>query len=197
MYDGAGAPNLSPQGSPRALASAGRRGGQRSILCGGVRWHCRYRSGVRWCGGFRGGVRWRGGFCCCGGGDGATGPGRAKTSMLGRKTVKGLFRDGATFEGVEAKGCANDTCLAAAEPPGLLPSSRPRRRGLLGAASAAVQAFRRLTATISSLDPTHNVKERQQWRMMAKGPSYSDTAPPRRTQTRREERSSAGSSLDR
>jgi hypothetical protein len=53
------------------------------------------------------------------------------------------FRDGAVIKGVEAKGCANDTRLATAEPPGRLPSGRPRRRRLPGAASAVVHAFRR------------------------------------------------------
>jgi hypothetical protein len=160
MFDGAGAPNRSPLGSSRALASAGRRGGRRSILCGGVRWRCGYHGGVRWHGGFHGGVRWRSGLSCCGGGDGAAGPGCAKTSALGRKTVLGLFSGGTVDEGVEAKGCANDTRLAAADPPGRLPGGRPRRRGLLGVASAAEHAFTRLTATISSLDPIRSMKER-------------------------------------
>jgi hypothetical protein len=177
MYDGAGAPNRSLQGSPRALASAGRRGGQRSIL--------------------RGGVRWR----FDGGGNGATGPRHVKTSVLGRKTGLGPFHGGAAIEGVEAKRCANDTCLAVAEPPGCLPSGRPRRRRLPGVTSAAVQAFRRLTATISSRGPTRKVKDQVPQRMTAKGPSYSSwssgTAPPRQTQTRRVERSSADSSLGR
>jgi hypothetical protein len=105
--------------------------------------------------------------------DGATSPGRAKTSALGRKTVQGLFRGGGAIEGVEAKGSANDTRLAAAEPPehsaaaeppGRLPGGQPRRLGLPGVASAVVQAFRRLTATTSSLDPCC-VKERPPQRM--------------------------------
>jgi hypothetical protein len=49
---------------------------------------------------------------------------------------------------------------AAAELPGRLPGGRPRRRGLPGMASAIVHAFRWLTATFSSLDPTWSVKER-------------------------------------
>ncbi len=105
----------SPQGSPRALAKAGRRGGQRSILWGGVR--------------------------CCGDGVGAAGPGHAKTSTLGRKTVLGPFRGSAASGGVVGKGCANVTRLAAAEPFGRLPGGQPRRRGLPAAASAAVQAL--------------------------------------------------------
>ncbi len=91
--------------------------------------------------------------------------------------------------------------MAAAESPGRLPGGRPRRRGLPGAASAVVQAFRRLMATISSLGPTWSVKERAPRQITAKGPSYSGcsggTAPPRRIQTRGAERSSAGSSLGR
>ncbi len=133
-----GEQNGSPQGSPRALASAGRRRGQRSILWGGVCWRCGYRGGFRsgCCGGFRCGGFRCGGFRCCRAVDGASGPGRAKTSALGRKTVPGPFRSG-VVEGVEAKGCANDTRLAAAEPfgrsaaaesPGRLPGGRPRRR---------------------------------------------------------------------
>jgi hypothetical protein len=43
----------------------------------------------------------------------------------------------------------------------------PRWRGLQGAASAAVHAFRWLAATISSLDPTLRVKERPLQRMTA------------------------------
>jgi hypothetical protein len=42
------------QGSPRTLASAGRRGGQRSILHGDACKRCGYRGG--------GGLCWRGGF---------------------------------------------------------------------------------------------------------------------------------------
>jgi hypothetical protein len=44
--------------------------------------------------------------------------------------------------------------------PGREPGGLPRRRGLPGVASAAVQALRRLTATTSSRDPTLMVKER-------------------------------------
>ncbi len=111
--------NGSPQGSPRALASAGKRGGQRYPL----RWcplALQIPRGVRWHGGFRGGVRWRGGFRYCGGVDGAAGPGHAKTSALDRKTVPGPLCGGAAIEGLEAKGCATDTRLATAEPPGRL-----------------------------------------------------------------------------
>jgi hypothetical protein len=45
-------------------------------------------------------------------------PGVQKTFALGRKTVLGPFRGGAVVEGVEAKGCANDTRLATADLPG-------------------------------------------------------------------------------
>jgi hypothetical protein len=57
------------QGSPRALASAGRRRDQRSNL--------------------RGRAHWRDGYHCCGDGEGAVVLGRAKTSSLGKKTVLG------------------------------------------------------------------------------------------------------------
>ncbi len=65
----------SPQGSPRALAMTGRRRGQRSNLFGGA--------------------RWRDGYHVCGGCEGAVGPGRAKTSLPGRKTVPGPSRGNA------------------------------------------------------------------------------------------------------
>jgi hypothetical protein len=58
--------------------------------------------------------------------------------------------------------------LAAAEPPGRLPGGQPRRRRLLGAVSAAVQAFRHLMVTISSQDPTRSVKERALQQRMSK-----------------------------
>ncbi len=129
-----------PQGSPRALASAGRRRGQRSNLLGGARW----RDGYRFCG-------------TC---EGAAGPGRAKTSSPGRKTVLGPSCGGAGKEGVETSGSENETRLVAAELPGCEPGSLPRRRRLPGMASAAVQALRRLTAMTSSRASTRMVKER-------------------------------------
>ncbi len=95
---------------------------------------------------------------------------------MGKKTVPGLFHGGAVVEGVEAKGCANVTRLAAAEPsgrsaaaelPGCLPGGRLRRRRWPGAASVVVHAFRWLAATISSLDLTWSVKERPPRRMTA------------------------------
>ncbi len=87
-------------------------------------------------------------------------PGHAKTSLLGKKTVPGQSRGGAGEEGGETSGSANETRLAAAGPPGHLPSSRLRCRGLPGVASASVQALKRLTETISTHDPTMMVKER-------------------------------------
>jgi hypothetical protein len=112
-------------------------------------------------------------------------PGVPKTSAMGRKMVPGQFRGSAVIEGVEAKGCTKDTRLAAAEVPGRLaaaelpgrspavelpgrlPGGWPRWRGLPGAASAVVHAFRRMTATISSLDPTWRAKEQQPRQMTA------------------------------
>jgi hypothetical protein len=138
------------KGSPRALASAGRRGGQ-----GSVRWHCRYCGSDRWRGRFRGGVCWRGRFRCCGDGDGAASPRRAKTSALGRKTV---------------------------------PDCRVRRPWYDG-------------DDLLSGPDLKCEEERAPRRMTAKGLWYSGcssrTAPPRRIQTRRAERSWAGSSLGR
>jgi hypothetical protein len=54
---------------------------------------------------------------------------------------------------VEAKGCANDTRLAAAEP---LAAYLAVSRG--GAVSAIVHAFKRLIVMISSLGPTSNLQ---------------------------------------
>ncbi len=66
-----------------------------------------------------------------------TGPGSAKTSMLGRKTVPGPFRSSAATEGEDTKGCKNDTRLAAVELPGGLaveepPGRLPAVRGCTG-----------------------------------------------------------------
>ncbi len=80
-----------PQGSPWALASAGRRRGQRSNLCGGA--------------------RWRDGYRVCGSCDGAAGPGRGKTSLLGSKMVPGPSRGGAGREGEETSGSENEDSL--------------------------------------------------------------------------------------
>jgi hypothetical protein len=107
-----------PQGSPRALALAGRRRGQRSNLLGGARWRKEYR--------------------VCGTCEGTAGPGRAKTSSPDRKTVLGPSRGGAGEEGVETSGSENETRLVAAGPPGCEPGGLPRRRRLPGVASAAV-----------------------------------------------------------
>ncbi len=72
-------------------------------------------------------------------------------------------------EGEETSGSENKTRLVEARPLGRKPGGLPRRRGLLGVVSAAMQAFRRLTATTSSSDPTLMVKERG--RRTAWGPS--------------------------
>jgi hypothetical protein len=76
------------------------------------------------------------------------GPGRTKTSSPVRKTVPGLSRGGSWREGEETNGSENKTHLVAAGPPGCKPGGLPRQRGLPGVVSAAVQALRRLTATI-------------------------------------------------
>jgi hypothetical protein len=81
-------------------------------------------------------------------------PGVQKPPRWAGKRFREPFGGDAAIEGVEAKGGANDIRLAVVEPPGRLPGGQPRRHGLPGAASAAVQAFRRLTATISSRSPT-------------------------------------------
>ncbi len=62
-------------------------------------------------------------------------------------------------EGEETSGSENETRLVAVRLPGREPGGLPRRRGLQGVASAAVQALRRLTATTSSRDLTRMVKE--------------------------------------
>jgi hypothetical protein len=130
----------SPQGSPWAQASAGRRRGQRSDLWGGDCW------------------RW--GYRCYGDWDGAAGPGRAKNLSTTGKTVPGLLLGGAREEeGEETSGSENKTCWVAAGPPGRLPGGRPRRHGLPGVASASLQALRRLMETISCRDLTLMVKE--------------------------------------
>ncbi len=104
----------SPQGSPRSLASAGRRRGQRSNLFGGA--HC------------------RDGYCVYGGCEGTAGPGHAKTSSPGRKTVPGPSHVGTREEGEETNGSENETCLVAARPPGSEPGGLLLRRGLPGSA---------------------------------------------------------------
>jgi hypothetical protein len=115
-------------GPPRALALARRRRGQRSILWCGARRQDRYR--------------------VCGGYEGADSPGGAKTSSPGRKTVPGPSRGGAgEDEGEETSGSENKTRVVAARLPGREPGGLPRRRGLPGMASVAVQALRRLMAT--------------------------------------------------
>jgi hypothetical protein len=87
-----------PQGSPQALASAGRRRGQRSNLCNSA--------------------LWRDGYCVCGICDGAAGPVRAKTSSPGRKMFPGPSRGGARGESEETSGSENKTRLVAAGPLG-------------------------------------------------------------------------------
>jgi hypothetical protein len=62
-------------------------------------------------------------------------------------------------ESEETSGSENETRLVAARLPEREPGGLPWRRGLPGVASTAVQAFRRLTATTSSRDPTLMVKE--------------------------------------
>ncbi len=74
---------------------------------------------------------WRDRYRVCGTWDDATGPGHAKTSSLGRKTVPGPSRGGAKeWEGQETSGSENETCLVAARPPGREPCGLPWRRGL-------------------------------------------------------------------
>jgi hypothetical protein len=99
-----------------------------------------------------------------GGCEGAAGPGRAKTSVPGRKTVLGPSRGDAGEEGIETSRSENETRLVAARPPGHEPSGLPRRRGLPGLASPAVQALRWLTAMTSSSDLTRILKEWGPWR---------------------------------
>ncbi len=71
------------------------------------------------------------------------------------KMVPGLSHGGAREEeGEETSGSENETRLVAARLPGREPGSLPRRRGLPGVASAAVQALRRLTASTWSRDLT-------------------------------------------
>jgi hypothetical protein len=92
---------------------------------------------------------------------GAVGPGRAKTSLLGRKTVPGPSSSSAgEEEGEETSGSENETRLVAAGPPGCEPGGLWRQRRLPGVESAAVQALMQLTAITSSRDPTQMVKER-------------------------------------
>jgi hypothetical protein len=130
----------SPQGSPRALASVGRRRGQRSNLLGSAR--C-----------------W-GGYHVCGGCEGVAGPRCAKTSSPGRKMVPASSRGSADEgEGEETSRSENDTCLVVARTPGREPSGMPQRHWLPGVGSSAVQALRRLTVTTLSRDPTLMVKE--------------------------------------
>jgi hypothetical protein len=87
-------------------------------------------------------------------------PGRAKISSPGGKTVLGPSCGGPGKEGEETSGSEKKTRLVAAGLPGCEPSGLPRRHGLPGVASAAVQALRCLPATTSSCDPTLMVKER-------------------------------------
>ncbi len=96
----------------------------------------------------------------------APGPGRAKTSSPGRKTVRDRLW-AAPEEKVKNSGSENETHLVLAGPPGCEPGGLPRRRGLPGVVSAAVQALRRLTAITSSREPTQMVKERGPRCMMA------------------------------
>jgi hypothetical protein len=86
-----------------------------------------------------------------------------------RKTVSGPSPGGARAEGEETSRSENGTRLAADGPPGqavadlaaaLGPGGLPWCRRLPGMASVYMQAFRRLTETTSSLDPTRMVKER-------------------------------------
>jgi hypothetical protein len=80
-------------------------------------------------------------------------------SSPGRKTVHGLSRGGVDEgESEETSRSENKTRLVVARPPGREPGSLLQQRGLPGVASAAVQALRQLTATISSFDPTLMVK---------------------------------------
>jgi hypothetical protein len=62
-------------------------------------------------------------------------------------------------EGEETSGSENETRLVAAGPPGCEPGGLPRRHGLPGVVSAAVQALRQLMATTSSRNPTRMAKE--------------------------------------
>jgi hypothetical protein len=71
-----------------------------------------------------------GGYRICGTCDRAAGPGRAKTSSPGRKTVLGPSCGGAGREGEETSGSESETHLVAAGPSGCEPSGLPRRRGL-------------------------------------------------------------------
>ncbi len=131
----------SPPGSNWALASAGRRRGQRSNLWGGDRWRYGYR--------------------CCGDRDGASGPGCAKNRSAIGKTVPGPSLGGVwEEEGEETSGSENQKCLVEAGLPRHLPESRLQCRGLPRVVSTSVQALRRLTETISSQDLTLMVKER-------------------------------------
>ncbi len=83
-----------------------------------------------------------------------------KNLLAGRKMVPGPSRGGADEgEGEETSGSENETCLFAARPPGRKPGGLPRRRGLPGVASTAVQALMLLMATTSSRNPTLMVKE--------------------------------------
>jgi hypothetical protein len=68
----------------------------------------------------------------CGGCEGVAGPGRAKTSSLGRKMVLGLFFGGTADEGEETSGSENETRLVATGLPGREHGglSRAARRGV-------------------------------------------------------------------
>ncbi len=91
-----------PQGSPPPpehwpQKKSGR--GQRLILIGGFHWRCGYRF--------------------CGGGEGAAGPGCAKTSLRGRrKMVPGRILSCSCCDGGDTSGSENETRLVSAGPPG-------------------------------------------------------------------------------
>jgi hypothetical protein len=90
----------------------------------------------------------------------SAGPGHAKISSPGRKTVPGPSCGGAEEEeGEETSGSENKTRLVAAGPPGREPGGLPQRRGLPDVVSAAVQGLGQLMATTSSRDLTRIVKE--------------------------------------
>jgi hypothetical protein len=81
--------------------------------------------------------------------------------LLRRKTVLEPFCGGAgKEEGEEISGSENETCLVAVGPPRHEPGSLPRRRGLPGMVSTAMQALRQLVVTTLSRDTTQMVKER-------------------------------------
>jgi hypothetical protein len=135
-------PKGSPPSTPRPWKKS--EGGQTSILVGSFHWGC--------------------GCHCCGGCEGAAGPGHAKTFPCSRrKTVLGRILNCSCSDGEETSGSENETCLGAAGPPGwaapgvaVAPGlgGLPRHQGLPGVASMAVHALRQLMAMISSRCPT-------------------------------------------